>query len=41
MNGSGGTFTEDDGTEYRWRTHNRQLQVSYLFQLKLTFFPFY
>ncbi|KAJ8597435.1 hypothetical protein M405DRAFT_724225 [Rhizopogon salebrosus TDB-379] len=25
--GVGGTFTQEDGTEYRWKTHNRLLQL--------------
>jgi hypothetical protein len=29
IDGSGGTFSQEDGTEFRWKTHNRCLQVSY------------
>jgi hypothetical protein len=30
IDSSGGTFSHEDGTEFRWKTHNRCLQVSYL-----------
>jgi hypothetical protein len=29
VDGSGGTFAHEDGTEYRWKTPKRYLQVSY------------